>query len=67
MLRNGLSTVSASRSDWLAHHKVKEKSQQVRKQGGDQYPEKRPHRAPPSVRKHEAETQKPDSDRDAEN
>ena len=39
MQRNGLSAVSASLSDWLAHDEVKKKSEQVRKQGYDQDPE----------------------------
>jgi hypothetical protein len=63
---NGLSAVSARQSNWLAQNKVKKESQQVRKQGRNQYPQNRPHSTPPGVRKDEPETQKPDSGQDAE-
>jgi hypothetical protein len=66
MQRNGVSAVSAIQSDWLAQDKVKKESEQVRKQGCNQYPRNRPHSTPPSVGKHKPETQKPDSDKGAD-
>jgi hypothetical protein len=58
--------VGADRRDRLTQDKVKKKSEQVRKQGCNENPENGPHIAPPSVCKHEAETQNPNSGQDAE-
>jgi hypothetical protein len=66
MVRDGLAALRAGRGDRLTHDKVKKKSEQMRKQGCDQNPENWPHIAPPSICKHEPETQKPDSEHDAE-
>jgi hypothetical protein len=58
--------VGAGRGDGLAQDKVKKKSEQVREKSCNQNPEDGPHIAPPGVRKHEAETQNPNSGQDAE-
>jgi hypothetical protein len=59
-------TVGAGRGDRLTQDKVQKKSEQVRKKGCNQNPENGPHITSPSVRKHEAETQDPNSGQDAE-
>jgi hypothetical protein len=66
MFRDSHAALGATRGDWLAHDKVEKESEQVRKQDYDQNPEDWPHSAPPSVRKHEPDIQKPDSEHDAE-
>jgi hypothetical protein len=43
---DGLSTVSARRSDWMTQDKVKKEPQQVRDEDCNQNPENRLHRAP---------------------
>jgi hypothetical protein len=48
----------------LAQNKIKEKSQQVRKQSCDQDPKEWPHGPPASVRKNKPETEKPGSGHD---
>jgi hypothetical protein len=66
MVWDSHTAVGAGRGNRVTHDKVKKKPEQVRKQGCDQKPEDWPHIAPPGVRIHEPDTQKPDSEQHTE-